>query len=82
MSGGFANLDHELQDELLNNLPDEIDDEITRHRRRLPSIHSNEHIPNVTRSPIELWQRARILLAVHLYQVERRRTKKSFRLFY
>jgi hypothetical protein len=67
--GGFANLDHELEEELLNDFADEFDEQTTRSNRYISSVHSSDHIINITRSPIELWQRARILIAIHLYQV-------------
>lgn len=67
--GGFANLDHELEQELLTNFTDEIDDQTIRHNQRVSSTHSSNHQITITRSPIELWQRARILIAIHLYQV-------------
>ncbi|CAF3020197.1 unnamed protein product [Rotaria sp. Silwood2] len=68
--GGFVNLDHELEEELLNDFADEFDDETTRRNRYSSSIRSSEHTINVTREPIELWQRARILIAVHLYKIQ------------
>jgi len=68
--GGFANLDRELEEELLNDFTDEFDDQTTRRNQHVSSIHSIDHLMNTIRSPIELWQRARILIALHLYQVE------------
>jgi len=67
--GGFANLDDELEQEFLNDFDDEFDEDITRRNRYISSIRSSDHIINISRSPIELWQRARILIAVHLYKV-------------
>jgi hypothetical protein len=58
-----------LQEELLNDFADEFDDQTTRRNRYISSITSDDHLTNIPRSPIELWQRARILLAMHLYQV-------------
>ncbi|CAF3364498.1 unnamed protein product [Rotaria sp. Silwood1] len=68
--GGFANLDHELEEEFLNDFADEFDDETTRRNRHSSSIRPSDSIVNVTRSPIELWQRVRILIAVHLYKIQ------------
>ncbi|CAF0891715.1 unnamed protein product [Rotaria sordida] len=68
--GGFANLDHELEEEFLNDFADEFDDETTRRNRYSSSIRPSDHTVQITRSPIELWQRARILIAIHLYKVQ------------
>ena len=67
--GGFASLDQELEEELLNDFADEFDEQTIRRNQHVSSIHSIDHLMNTTRSPIELWQRARILIALHLYQV-------------
>ncbi|CAF4699588.1 unnamed protein product, partial [Rotaria magnacalcarata] len=67
--GGFANLERELEEELLNDFVDEFDEETTRRDRHISSTPTSDHIVNISRSPIELWQRARILIAVHLYRV-------------
>ena len=67
--GGFANLDHELEKELLNDFVDEFDELTIRRKQQISSIHSVD-LTSTTRSPIELWQKARLLIALHLYQVE------------
>ncbi|CAM4769649.1 unnamed protein product [Rotaria magnacalcarata] len=68
--GGFANLERELEEELLNDFVDEFDEETTRRDRHISSTRTSDHIVNISRSPIELWQRARILIAVHLYRIQ------------
>ncbi|CAF3769661.1 unnamed protein product [Adineta steineri] len=68
--GGFSNLDQELEEELMNDFDDDFDDQITRRSRYISSIRSSDPTINVTRSPIELWQRARILIAIHLYKLQ------------
>lgn len=67
--GGFANLDRELEEEFLNNFADDIDDETKRRTRQISSNRPSDHIISITRSPIELWKRARILIALHIYKV-------------
>ncbi|CAF4544899.1 unnamed protein product, partial [Rotaria socialis] len=68
--GGFANLERELEEELLNDFVDEFDEEKTRRNRHISSTRTSDHIISSSRSPIELWQRARILIAVHLYKTQ------------
>lgn len=67
--GGFANLDDELEQELLHDFDDEFDDQTARRDRYISSTRSSDHVITIARSPVELWQRARILIAVHLYKV-------------
>ena len=67
--GGFVNLDADLEKELLNDFVDEFDEQTTRRKQQISSVHSVD-LTNASRSPIELWQRARLLIALHLYQVE------------
>ncbi|CAF0801787.1 unnamed protein product [Adineta ricciae] len=70
--GGFVNLDEDLEEELLNDFDEELDSTIIRRNQRISTLHSSELAIAVTRSPIELWQRARILIAIHLYQKQNR----------
>ena len=68
--GGFAGLDPELEEELLNDYADDFDSFEKRRSRHISSLHSSDAMIAVVRSPIELWQRARLLVAVYLYQVK------------
>lgn len=67
--GGFANLDQDLEEELLNDFDDEFDSTNIRRSQYLSSLRPSEPVITVTRSPVELWQRARILIAIYLYKV-------------
>ena len=69
--GGFVNLDEDLEEELLNDFDEELDSTTIRRNQRASTLHSSELVMAITRSPIELWQRARILVAMHLYRVFR-----------
>ena len=68
--GGFESLQPEFEQELLNELFDEFDEQATRRKRYMSSIHSVDQLIDTNRSPVELWQRARLLIALHLYQVD------------
>ncbi|CAF0766338.1 unnamed protein product [Adineta ricciae] len=70
--GGFINLDEDLEEELLNDFDEELDSTTNRRKQRISTLYSSEPVNAVTRSPIELWQRARILIAMHLYQKQNR----------
>ncbi|UJR27655.1 hypothetical protein I4U23_008936 [Adineta vaga] len=67
--GGFVNLDQDLEEELLNDFDDEFDDGNIRRSRYISSLRSSDPVLTIIRSPIELWQRARILIAIHLHKV-------------
>lgn len=67
--GGFASLDHEFEKELWNDFVDEFDELTIRRKQQISSIPSID-LNSTTRSPMELWQKARLLIALHLYQVE------------
>lgn len=69
-------MDEDLEAELLNDYIDEFDHLSKERQRNKLSIRSTEPRISVIRSPIELWQRARLMIAIHLYQVVLLHSKK------
>ncbi|CAF0910209.1 unnamed protein product [Didymodactylos carnosus] len=73
---GFGNLALEVEEEFMTDFLEEFEYDVAQRKRPKVPISHRTRESSITRSPLELWQKARLAIAIHLFKIQHKTRKQ------